>query len=163
MVEAIDLRGGFAVEIINPDAGIYDNHGPFLLLDVGSHVVQIAFPSKFPPPSTDGFLVFHLDEQFEGKFDDFLLGTESGDFEGIADKDIIDFDVSSHSFWVFVAEVLCKLVQGGFFIISGLNRDQEAEARIDVDWEGASSEVGAAHFARRSGEVLSWGASGDGQ
>jgi hypothetical protein len=95
----------------HPDAAIYNDYVLFLLLDVGSHVIKIAFPSEVSPPSTDGFLVFHLDKQFEGEFDDFLLGAESGDFEGVGDKEIIDFDVGFHDFGVLVAGLVCKLVQ----------------------------------------------------
>jgi hypothetical protein len=97
LVEPIGLWGGFSVEVVNPHTGIYDNHG--LLLDIGSQAVKVAFPSEFAAPCSNGFLIFHLDQQLEREFDDFLLGGESGDFEGINDKDIIDFDVGLHGGW----------------------------------------------------------------
>ncbi len=97
LVEPIDLWGGFSVEVVNPYAGIDNNH---VLLDVGSHAVKVAFPGEFAAHGTDGFLIFHLDEQFEGEFDNFFLGGESGDFERVNDKDIIDFDVGLHGGWV---------------------------------------------------------------
>jgi hypothetical protein len=97
LVGPIGLRGGFSVEVVNPHTGIDDNHG--LRLDVGSQAVKVAFPDDFAAPCAHGFLISHLDEQFEGEFDDFFLGSESVDFEGIRDKDIIDFDVGLYGGW----------------------------------------------------------------
>lgn len=87
--------------------------------NIGAQLVKVAFPREVASPSADGFLVFHLDEQFEGEFDDFLLGGESGDFEGIGDEGVIDFDVGFHGFGSIGSGVVCKLMQVYCLIIGG--------------------------------------------
>jgi hypothetical protein len=48
LVKEIGLWGGLSVKVVNPDAGIDNNHG-LLLFRIRSHAIEVAVPGEFTP------------------------------------------------------------------------------------------------------------------
>ena len=93
-VEALRFRRRRAVEVVDPDGAVYEQHRPAGLAFPA--FAKIASPAQLAAITSDLLLLFQAHEKFEAAMHDFPLGLKPSEACRPAYEPIIEMDIGSH-------------------------------------------------------------------
>jgi hypothetical protein len=95
-VEPIGLAIANVPEIVHPDRGVDDDHGPLLHKPTETSLVEVTVPDDLAAEISDAGLILGVNQQAQRFFHDRSLGSRATASHGPAHQLVIDVDVRSH-------------------------------------------------------------------